>query len=111
MGKKLAKNRDRRGFPLEITTPNFVRSRVLRAPAKTLPRPASTGALSRPSDARFRNPHFVSFMAGTNRSRMRADVLSAVLRSRALVKRALRFTLLGGVFWVVFESARAISIF
>jgi hypothetical protein len=27
------------------------------------------------------------------------------------VKRALRFTLLGGIFWVVFESARAISIF
>ncbi len=112
MGKKLAKNRDRRGFPLEITTPNFVRSRVLRAPAKTLPRPASTGANVRPSSAaRFRNPHFVSFMAGTNRTRMRADVLSAVLRSRALVKRALRFTLLGGGFWVVFESARAISIF
>jgi hypothetical protein len=50
-------------------------------------------------------------MAGTNRSRMRADLLSAVLSSRALVKRALRFTLLGGIFWVVFESARAISIF
>jgi len=53
----------------------------------------------------------VSFMAGANRSRMRADLLSAVLRSRALVKRALRCTLLGGIFWVVFESVRAISIF
>jgi len=85
---------------------------VLRAPSQSLPRRGAAGAAtsSRPA-ARFRNPHFVSFMAGTNRSRMRADVLSAVLRSRALVKRALRFTLLGGVFWVVFESARAISIF
>ncbi|MFZ9745268.1 MAG: hypothetical protein ACO3G4_01395 [Opitutaceae bacterium] len=77
-----------------------------------LPRPASARAAIHPaSAAHLRNPHFVSFMAGTNRPRMRADLLSAVLRSRALVKRALRFTLLGGVFWVVFESARAISIF
>ena len=83
---------------------------MLSARRKT--RPDSTGATLpyRPA-ARFRNPHFVSFMAGTNRSRMRADLLSAVLRSRTLVKRALRFTLLGGIFWVVFESARAISIF
>jgi hypothetical protein len=76
---------------------------VLRVPAKTLPRSRAA--------ARFRNPHFVSFMAGNNRSRMRADLLSAVLRSRALVKRVLRLTLLGGAFWIVFESARAISIF
>lgn len=76
------------------------------------PRPSATAAASRSRDAaRFRNPHFVSFMAGANRSRMRADLLSAVLRSRALVKRALRCTLLGGIFWVVFESVRAISIF
>ena len=75
-------------------------------------RPGLAGASRCPRPAaRFRNPHFVSFMAGTHRSRMRADLLSAVLRSRALVKRTLRFTLLGGIFWVVFESARAISIF
>ncbi len=79
---------------------------MLRARIHSLLRPKSAAAA-----ARFRNPHFVSFMAGINRSRLRADPLSAVLRSRALVKRALRFTLLGGVFWVVFESARAISIF
>ena len=83
---------------------------MLSARRKTRPDSTGTALPYRPA-ARFRNPHFVSFMAGTNRSRMRADLLSAVLRSRALVKRALRFTLLGGVFWVVFESARAISIF
>ena len=85
---------------------------MLRAWIRSLLRPGSAGAALRPRPAaRFRNPHFVSFMAGTHRSRMRADLLSAVLRSRALVKRTLRFTLLGGIFWVVFESARAISIF
>lgn len=85
---------------------------MLSAWSRNLPRSGSAGAALRPRPpARFRNPHFVSFMAGTNRSRMRADLLSAVLRSRALVKRTLRLTLLGGVFWVVFESARAISIF
>jgi hypothetical protein len=110
--KKVRKNPDRRGFPLEITTPNFVSRRVLRARLPSRLRQGPTAAASRSRDAaRFRNPHFVSFMAGTNRTRIRADPLSAVLRSRALVKRALRFTLFGGVFWVVFESARAISIF
>ena len=81
-----------------------------RFPSRLRQGPTAAASRSR-NAARFRNPHFVSFMAGTNRSRMRADLLSAVLRSRALVKRALRFTLLGGIFWVVFESARAISIF
>lgn len=85
---------------------------MLRAWFRSLLRPGSARAALRPRPAaRFRNPHFVSFMAGTNRSRMRADLLSAVLRSRALLKRTLRLTLLGGAFWVVFESARAISIF
>ncbi len=84
---------------------------MLRALLNFLPRPPARTAFRRASSARFARPPFASFMAENNRRRPHPDFHDAVLRSRKVVKNALRLALVGGCAWVVLESAQALSIF
>ncbi len=74
-------------------------------------RPAIRFGLQRDPRNRFRDPHFVSFMAQSNRRRLDTDVQGAVLRGRRIMRNIFRLALAGGAAWVVLESARALSVF
>ena len=61
---------------------------------------------------RLRNAQFVSFMSqGDSLTPMSTDRYDARLRWRKLFKAVLVFAMVGGVAWVIIESAHAITMF
>jgi hypothetical protein len=84
---------------------------VLRALLNACHRPAIRFGLVRDPRGKFRDPRFVSFMASGNRKALNTDVHDAVLRGRKWMRAGLKFALVGGVAWVVLESAKALSVF
>ena len=102
---------DGSGFRLEKTTPKFEKCAVLRVLLNLCHRPAIRFGLVRDPRGRFRDPRFVSFMASTNRKALDTDLHDAVLRGRKMIRNVFRVALVGGVAWVVLESAKALSVF
>ena len=84
---------------------------VLRALFSHSHRPAIRFGLARDPRGRFRDPRFVSFMTQSNRKALDTDLHDAVLRSRKIMRDVFRLALIGGVAWVVLESAKALSVF
>ena len=84
---------------------------VLRFLFNLCHRPAIRFGLLRDPRGRFRDPRFVSFMAQTNRKALNTDLHDAVLQGRKLMRNFFRVALVGGVAWVVLESAKALSVF
>mgnify|MGYP001161859666 FL=1 len=84
---------------------------MLRALLNLCHRPAIRFGLVRDPRGRFRDPRFVSFMAASNRKALDTDLHDAVLRGRKMIRNLFRFALVGGVAWVVLESAKALSVF
>lgn len=74
-------------------------------------RPAIRFGLLRDPRGRFREPRFVSFLAQSNRKSLDTDLHDAVLRGRKMMRNIFRLALIGGVAWVVLESAKALSVF
>ena len=74
-------------------------------------RPAIRFGLLRDPRGRFREPRFASFMAQNNRKVLDTDLHDTVLRGRKMMRNIFRFALIGGVAWVVLESAKALSVF
>jgi hypothetical protein len=61
---------------------------------------------------RLRNAQFVSFMSqGDSLSPLSTDRYDARLRRRKLLKAALLVAMVGGLAWVIIESAHAITMF
>ena len=84
---------------------------MLRVLLHACHRPAVRLGLRRDPRGRFRDPHFVSFMAHSNRTKLAPDVHDMVLRSRKLMRTLLKVGLFGGAAWIALESARALSVF
>ena len=74
-------------------------------------RPAIRFGLLRDPRGRFRDPRFASFMLQSNRKSLDTDLHDAVLRGRKMMRNVFRLALVGGVAWVVLESAKALSVF
>ena len=74
-------------------------------------RPAIRFGLVRDPRGRFRDPRFLSFMASSNRKALDTDLHDTVLRGRKMMRNIFRLAVVGGVAWVVLESAKALSVF
>jgi hypothetical protein len=74
-------------------------------------RPAIRFGLVRDPRGRFRDARFVSFMASSNRKALDTDLHDTVLRGRKMMRNVFRLAVVGGVAWVVLESAKALSVF
>ena len=84
---------------------------VLRFLLTLCHRPAIRFGLVRDPRGRFRDPRFASFMLQSNRKPLDTDLHDAVLRGRKMMRNVFRLALVGGVAWVVLESAKALSVF
>jgi hypothetical protein len=84
---------------------------VLRFLLNLCHRPAIRFGLLRDPRGRFRDPRFVSFMSSSNRKVLNTDLHDAVLQGRKLMRNFFRVALVGGVAWIVLESAKALSVF
>ena len=74
-------------------------------------RPAIRFGLVRDPRGRFRDPRFASFMLQSNRKSLDTDLHDTVLRGRKMMRNVFRLAVVGGVAWVVLESAKALSVF
>ena len=74
-------------------------------------RPAIRFGLVRDPRGRFRDPRFASFMLQSNRKPLDTDLHDTVLRGRKMMRNVFRLAVVGGVAWVVLESAKALSVF
>ena len=84
---------------------------MLRVLLNLCHRPAIRFGLLRDPRGRFRDPRFASFMLQSNRKSLDTDLHDAVLRGRKMMRNVFRLALVGGVAWVVLESAKALSVF
>ena len=58
-----------------------------------------------------RNARFASFLVESNRKPLDTHFHDTLLRARKLLRQALTVALAGGCAWIVYESARALSVF
>jgi len=74
-------------------------------------RPALQFGLRNDARGRFRDPRFASFIGQSNRTKLDPNFLDTILRGRKLMRNVLALGLVGGVAWVLVESAKALSVF
>ncbi len=84
---------------------------MLRALQHLFHRPAiRLGVMDEPRGL-CRNPRFVSFLVESNRPVINPSFHFSLVRGRRLLRQALTVALAGGGVWILFESARALSVF
>ena len=84
---------------------------MLRALQHLFHRPAiRLGVLDEPRGL-CRNQRFASFLIESNRTTIDPSFHFSLLRARRFLRQALMAGLVGGVAWIAFESARALSVF
>ena len=84
---------------------------MLRALHHLFHRPAiRLGVMDEPRGL-CRNPRFASFLVESNRTTIDPTFHFTLVRGRKLLRQALTVGLAGGGVWILFESARALSVF
>jgi hypothetical protein len=84
---------------------------MLRALQHLFHRPAiRLGVMDEPRGL-CRNQRFASFLVESNRTTIDPSFHFTLLRARKLLRQALTVALAGGGVWILFESARALSVF
>jgi hypothetical protein len=63
------------------------------------------------SPSRLRNERFVSYLSANNSKRVNTDLQDAFLASRRLARQVLVLAGIGGLIWIVVESAQAVGVF
>lgn len=84
---------------------------MLRALQHLFHRPAIRLGVMEDAKGLCRNPRFVSFLIESNRKPLDTHFHDTVLRGRKLLRQAVTVALAGGGVWILYESARALSVF
>ena len=84
---------------------------MLRALQNLFHRPAIRLGVMEDAKGLCRNPRFVSFLIESNRKPIDTHFHDTLLRGRKLLRQAVTLGLAGGGIWILYQSARALSVF